>query len=78
MTTLHVLPINDLIDHTDGSDCICGPTIEPSREVTRWIILAVSSAYAAAMVASYIHTRRNRADHVSVRRGPARARGGRR
>ena len=121
MTTLHVLPINDLIDHTDSEDCICGPTIEsiqhddgttdwiithhsldgrenhendeaeaprhgwqntwaptvnlvfvlavawlygaiwhPSREVTRWIILAVSTAYLAAMVASYIHTRRNR------------------
>ena len=120
MTTTHVLPINDLIDHTDSEYCICGPTIEPiqnddgtidwiithhsldgrenhetepeapkrslleeaalpinfifaiafgfiygatinpSREVTRWIILAVSSAYLAAMVAAYIHTRRNR------------------
>ena len=120
MTTMHVLPINDLIDHTDSENCICGPTIEPiqhgdgtidwlvvhhsldgrenhendpevpkrslleeaalpinfifaiafgfiygattqpSREVTRWIILGVSTAYLAAMVASYIHTRRNR------------------
>ncbi|AMS06462.1 hypothetical protein DUY81_13975 [Acidipropionibacterium acidipropionici] len=28
MTTLHVLPVDDLIDHTDSEDCICGPTIE--------------------------------------------------
>lgn len=27
---VHVLPINDLIDHEDaGSDCPCGPTVEP-------------------------------------------------
>lgn len=29
MTTLHVLPVDDLIDHADSDDCICGPTIEP-------------------------------------------------
>ena len=28
--TVHVLPVNDLIAHEDvGSDCICGPAIEP-------------------------------------------------
>lgn len=28
MTTVHVVPVNDLIDHPDD-DCPCGPTIEP-------------------------------------------------
>jgi hypothetical protein len=28
--TVHVSPIDDLIDHdTTGDDCICGPTTEP-------------------------------------------------
>lgn len=27
MSTVHVLPINDLIDHPDD-DCPCGPTTE--------------------------------------------------
>lgn len=27
---LHVIPINDLIDHdTDSEDCVCGPEVEP-------------------------------------------------
>ena len=29
--TLHVVPVNDLIDHdtaTDEPDCVCGPTVE--------------------------------------------------
>ncbi len=26
--TLHVIPVDDLIDH-DTSDCPCGPTVEP-------------------------------------------------
>lgn len=30
MSTVHVYPNNDLIDHdTDGGDCVCGPTVEP-------------------------------------------------
>ena len=30
MTTVHVYPISDLINHTtDSKDCICGPAIEP-------------------------------------------------
>lgn len=30
MSTVHVLPINDLIEHEDaGGDCACGPTVEP-------------------------------------------------
>ena len=32
MTTLHVLPVDDLIDHTDSEDCICGPTINPLQQ----------------------------------------------
>jgi hypothetical protein len=29
MTTVHVIPTDDLIEHeTDGDDCVCGPTIE--------------------------------------------------
>ena len=31
MTTVHVLPVNDLVEH-DGDnddDCICGPDVEP-------------------------------------------------
>lgn len=28
MTTVHVLPVNDLIDHLD-EDCVCGATTEP-------------------------------------------------
>lgn len=29
MTTIHVLPINDLIEHDDdGDQCPCGPTVE--------------------------------------------------
>ena len=28
--TVHTYPVGDLIEHdVDGSDCICGPTIEP-------------------------------------------------
>lgn len=30
MSTVHVVPTNDLIDHdTTGDDCPCGPTTEP-------------------------------------------------
>ncbi len=30
MTTVHVYPTGDLVEHdTDGGDCICGPTTEP-------------------------------------------------
>lgn len=30
MTTVHVIPVNDLIEHlTDGSGCPCGPTDDP-------------------------------------------------
>ncbi|AAR89783.1 hypothetical protein PBI_PATTYP_66 [Mycobacterium phage PattyP] len=28
--TVHVLPVDDLIEHEDiGDDCVCGPEIEP-------------------------------------------------
>lgn len=30
MTTVHVFPVDDLVEHdTDGGDCVCGPTTEP-------------------------------------------------
>jgi hypothetical protein len=25
----HVIPVDDLIDHTSDDDCPCGPTVEP-------------------------------------------------
>lgn len=28
MTTVHVLPVADLVAHEDCDDCICGPTVE--------------------------------------------------
>lgn len=32
MTTVHVVPVNDLVEHeTDGDDCVCGPDIEAVR-----------------------------------------------
>jgi hypothetical protein len=27
--TVHVEPINDLVDHEDSDECPCGPTVEP-------------------------------------------------
>jgi hypothetical protein len=30
VSTVHVLPVDDLIPHEDtGEDCPCGPTVEP-------------------------------------------------
>lgn len=30
MSTVHVVPVNDLIEHdASGSECVCGPTTEP-------------------------------------------------
>ena len=30
MATVHVVPVNDLIEHDDsGDDCVCGVRIEP-------------------------------------------------
>lgn len=30
MSTVHVVPVADLIEHIDiGDDCPCGPTVEP-------------------------------------------------
>ena len=32
MSTVHVVPVNDLVEHeTDGDDCVCGPDIEAVR-----------------------------------------------
>ena len=43
-STVHVSPINDLIEHdtdTGQADCICGPMVEhvPSEGGDGWIIL---------------------------------------
>ena len=27
--TVHVVPVNDLVDHAVDEDCVCGPTLEP-------------------------------------------------
>lgn len=27
--TLHVMPIDDLVEHTTDPDCVCGPRCEP-------------------------------------------------
>lgn len=33
MDTVHVIPVNDLIEHEDiGDDCPCGPTSEPVKD----------------------------------------------
>lgn len=29
MTTLHVLPRGDLIEHADNDSCVCGPKVQP-------------------------------------------------
>lgn len=29
MASIHVEPVNDLINHEDTSECVCGPVIEP-------------------------------------------------
>lgn len=26
---VHVLPVNDLIDHDECDECVCGPELEP-------------------------------------------------
>lgn len=28
MSRVHVLPLNDLIDHETSEDCVCGPEVE--------------------------------------------------
>ena len=42
MTTLHVHPVADIVEHdTDGEDCVCGPAAEAIfREdgSTGWVI----------------------------------------
>ena len=29
MSAVHVEPVDDLIEHEDTDECICGPTVEP-------------------------------------------------
>lgn len=26
---IHILPVNDLVDHDSDAECVCGPTAEP-------------------------------------------------
>lgn len=28
MNTVHIYPINDLVDHDNNDDCVCGPRVE--------------------------------------------------
>lgn len=43
MSAVHVLPVNDLIDHIDiGDDCPCGPALEPVKRddgSVGWVIV---------------------------------------
>jgi hypothetical protein len=43
MTTLHVLPIDDLIEHEDvGAGCICGPKERPVKAddgAVNWVVV---------------------------------------
>jgi hypothetical protein len=27
----HVVPVDDLVEHDDSEDCVCGPTTEPVK-----------------------------------------------
>lgn len=41
MATVHVLPVDDLIEHTSTDyDCVCGPAIElvPSDNGDSWLV----------------------------------------
>lgn len=29
--TLHVMPIADLVEHSEDEDCVCGPRTEPAQ-----------------------------------------------
>ena len=37
---VHVIPLNDLIEHDDSSDCVCGPTVEhvPADGGDGWVL----------------------------------------
>lgn len=43
MSTIHVLPIGDLIEHEDvGTDCVCGPTERPVKAAdgsVGWVVV---------------------------------------
>jgi hypothetical protein len=28
VTTVHVTPVDDLVEHEQSEDCVCGPTVE--------------------------------------------------
>lgn len=41
MSNVHVVPVNDLIEH-GGEDCVCGPTTEPVQRgdgSTGWLVV---------------------------------------
>lgn len=43
MTTMHVLPIDDLIEHEDaGTSCVCGPIERPVKAddgAINWVVV---------------------------------------
>jgi len=32
VSTQHVIPIGDLVEHECGEDCVCGPRAEPVKQ----------------------------------------------
>jgi hypothetical protein len=47
MATVHVLPVDDLVEHEDaGDDCLCGPRVEPVEDektgAVGWVIVHYS------------------------------------
>lgn len=41
-TPVHVMPVNDLIEHTDSDDCVCGPTSDPVKRLdgsVGWVVV---------------------------------------
>lgn len=42
MTTLHVIPLNDIIEHSDDEDCVCGPTtnfVNLPEGASGWVVV---------------------------------------
>ncbi|MCW2886995.1 MAG: hypothetical protein JWL58_3857 [Streptosporangiaceae bacterium] len=40
--SLHVVPVDDLIDHPTTEDCVCGPRSQPVKQddgSVRWLIV---------------------------------------
>lgn len=42
MTTAHVVPVDDLIEHEHSDECVCGPTVEPVKTpagAVNWLVI---------------------------------------